>query len=237
MNPLSRPVLTGTIAICVVILCCLGTWQVKRLAWKTGLIAAVEERVDSAPISLAELMALPPQDREYQPVRIRLDGVGTRLAHVAGSYDGVPGFYVFSLVQLPDGGELPVNHGFVPQDERSEAYGLQGITELTGLYRQSEPLHGIAKWVAAPADNETGTFYARDPEGLLAWLFGDTPPEEGAFYLSRTDNAGPDARPRGGTTRITFANNHLGYAITWYGLALALIGVYVVLMRNTGAKT
>ena len=29
-----------------------------------------------------------------------------------------------------------------------------------------------------------------------------------------------------------FANNHLGYAITWFGLALALAGVYIALLRR-----
>ena len=33
-----------------------------------------------------------------------------------------------------------------------------------------------------------------------------------------------------------FANNHLGYAITWFGLALALVGVYVALLRRTSLK-
>ena len=32
--------------------------------------------------------------------------------------------------------------------------------------------------------------------------------------------------PRPGSTRINIPNRHLGYVITWYGLALALLGVY-----------
>ena len=38
----------------------------------------------------------------------------------------------------------------------------------------------------------------------------------------------PGALPQGGETRLSFPNNHLGYAITWYGLACALVGVFAV---------
>ena len=36
----------------------------------------------------------------------------------------------------------------------------------------------------------------------------------------------PGGLPRGGVTRLDLPNRHLEYALTWYGLALTLIGVY-----------
>ncbi|MET0529796.1 MAG: SURF1 family cytochrome oxidase biogenesis protein, partial [Microvirga sp.] len=30
----------------------------------------------------------------------------------------------------------------------------------------------------------------------------------------------------GGQTQLTLPNNHLQYALTWYGLALTLVGVF-----------
>ena len=36
--------------------------------------------------------------------------------------------------------------------------------------------------------------------------------------------------PAGGATVIDIPNNHLSYAITWYGLALTLVGVYLALV-------
>ena len=43
------------------------------------------------------------------------------------------------------------------------------------------------------------------------------------------EDAGDDANalPEGGETVISFPNNHLSYAITWFGMALALAGVFV----------
>ena len=39
---------------------------------------------------------------------------------------------------------------------------------------------------------------------------------------------GPGVLPQGGESRLVFPNNHLGYALTWFGLALALLGVFTV---------
>ncbi|MDO8534518.1 MAG: SURF1 family cytochrome oxidase biogenesis protein, partial [Xanthobacteraceae bacterium] len=38
----------------------------------------------------------------------------------------------------------------------------------------------------------------------------------------------PGGLPQVGETLLVFPNNHLGYALTWYGLAAALAGVFSV---------
>ncbi|MEM9234223.1 MAG: SURF1 family protein [Pseudomonadota bacterium] len=231
MNPLKRPVLSVAVALAVGVLLVLGTWQVQRLQWKLDLIKTVEARMESAPMSLSDVMALPYEEREWRPVAFMAEKAGERVAHVAGTYEGQPGFYVFTLVQIPSGGELPVNHGFVGRDARASDYDLGLPARIEGLYRPSRPLKGLAAAIAAPADPEKGTFYTRNPDELLAWLFqSDAPPEP--FYIARTDNAEVGNIPLGGTTRIEFSNNHLGYALTWYGLALGLILIYGLMMRS-----
>ena len=47
------------------------------------------------------------------------------------------------------------------------------------------------------------------------WIDADARPEP------------PGGFPKGGVTRVDLPNRHLEYAITWYGLALTLIGVYL----------
>jgi surfeit locus 1 family protein len=49
---------------------------------------------------------------------------------------------------------------------------------------------------------------------------------ENRFYLEAVDN-GPNGYPLGNQTRIYLRNNHLQYAITWFLIALSLIGVFI----------
>lgn len=232
MNSLNRPVLSIAVALAVAVLLFLGTWQVQRLQWKLDLIDTVEARINSAPMSLSEIMALPYEDREWRPVAFTAEAAGDQVAHVVGTHEGEAGYYVFTLVQLPSGGELPVNQGFVANEARASVYDLALPTRIEGLYRPSRPLKGLAAAIAAPADLEKGTFYTRDPDILLSWLFqSEASPEP--FYIARTDNSETGDVPLGGTARVDFSNNHLGYALTWYGLALGLIFIYGLMMRKT----
>jgi surfeit locus 1 family protein len=48
----------------------------------------------------------------------------------------------------------------------------------------------------------------------------------------------PGGLPQGGETVVDFPNNHLGYAITWFGLAACAAGVFVAFaisrLKNPG---
>ncbi|MEQ8934762.1 MAG: SURF1 family cytochrome oxidase biogenesis protein, partial [Amphiplicatus sp.] len=73
-----------------------------------------------------------------------------------------------------------------------------------------------------PADN---LWFTRDPVRFAAHHGIETAP----WYIdSSGEEAGAAPWPKGGTTRIDFPNNHLDYALTWFGLAAALVGVYIV---------
>ena len=53
------------------------------------------------------------------------------------------------------------------------------------------------------------------------------------FFIDADDAPNPGGLPVGGVTRISFPNDHLQYAITWYGLATVL-AVIVGLMAYRG---
>ena len=48
----------------------------------------------------------------------------------------------------------------------------------------------------------------------------------GAF-IAADATPNPGGLPEGGHTRLTFRNDHLSYALTWYAFAVVLIGVYL----------
>ena len=211
----------------VALLVGLGVWQLKRLAWKEGLIAAAESRAHTAPAPLPPPLAWPslkPADYEYRRVAARgvydyshQEFVFGVIEEPHGRYGGV-GHFVMTPLRLASGEAIVVNRGFVPEAMRAEAdKGPRGEVDVVGLMRASEPRNPFT-----PADDPAHRlFYTRDVEALAqAMQLGAHAP----FALDA--EAGLDPLPEGGETRLSFVNNHLSYAFTWFGLAAALLGVF-----------
>lgn len=213
------------------VLVALGDWQLHRLAWKESLIAAVESRVHAAPVDLpaeADWQALKPDDYEYRHVRIagvydtsQQALVFRALGEPRGRYGG-PGYLVISPLRLANGATVLVNRGFVPEDQVDKAAsGASGQAEtvVTGLMRASE----ARNWFT-PADNPASRhWFTRDVEAIgramgLARL--------APFSIDADAGADPNALPEGGETIVAFPNNHFSYAMTWFGIALALVCVF-----------
>lgn len=236
MNPLSRPVLAACVVFGLIVLVSLGTWQVQRLEWKEGLIATVTERVRRDPVPFSEALSLPADEAAYLPVSLEAQAMDAPLVHVQALDEGKPGWMVFGVV-APATSVAPVivNHGFVSIDDRAKTYEGLRVGPMTGLLRAGTVSTWLQRAFAPPPNLEEGTFYLRDPETLAAFFVANG--VEGVrsdLVIDRTDNQGPLSAetPKGGRTRIAFSNKHFGYALTWYGLALTLIGVYVALLRQ-----
>ncbi|MEM6748053.1 MAG: SURF1 family cytochrome oxidase biogenesis protein [Pseudomonadota bacterium] len=236
MNFVLRPVLLVFATLGTLVLLSLGTWQVQRLAWKTDLIAMVEARAGQAPVPLADILAgdHAAENTEYLPVAVSGGFPSEKVAHVFGTLEGQAGYYAFQVMRLDDGsGRLVlINRGFVPQDEKAETYPLPNARVLTGLVRHYGPARGLAAAVAPPARPADGIFFDRDPAKLAAYL---TPGDESSYLPFAVDSTLPTELPRGDTTRLDFRNAHLGYAITWFGLAIGLVTVTAFLSRKASA--
>jgi surfeit locus 1 family protein len=210
----------------------LGAWQLERLGWKEALIAEVSARVVAPPVDAppeADWAKLAPGDYEYRHVSL----AGTyEFAHQAlvfraldeprGRFGG-PGYLVLTPLRLADGAYVIVNRGFIPQDEKARFAGQSGQgpanVAVTGLMRASEP----RTWFTPSDDPARGDWFTRDP-GAIA---GALKLKRAAPFTVDADAAGnPGDLPEGGETILAFPNNHLGYALTWFGMALALAGVF-----------
>jgi surfeit locus 1 family protein len=223
-----------TIFTCVatVILVSLGAWQLQRLSWKEGLIANIEARANAAPQPLppiAEWPELRPGDYEYRHVAASGTFEHGEEALVfrpsGGSAGKEPGYHVLTPLRLTSGGFVVVNRGFVPLGHKEQSTRLagqiQGEIEVTGLMRQTE-----ARNFFTPADDPaSGHYFTRDP-GLIAKHFGLAP--AAPFSIDADDTPVPGGWPKGGATERNLSNNHFSYALTWFGLAAGLIGVFAV---------
>jgi len=228
-----RVLLTGALcALGVAILVGLGIWQLQRLAWKENLIAMVTARVDepAGPLPAeADWPSLTFAADEYRKValtgRFRHDlevQVFTSLNDPRFSLSG-PGYWVLTPLELADGATVIVNRGFVPDRNKDPATRpagqVDGEVTVTGLIRMPER-GGL---FTPAADPERGAWYLRDP-AAIADAFGVE--RVAPFFIDADSTPNPGGIPLGGTTRIAFRNDHLGYAITWFGLAAALAGVF-----------
>lgn len=230
-----RGLLWATLAtlVALAVLISLGTWQVHRLAWKEALIAAAESRSVADPVAApgpAEWQTLREDDWIYR--RVSATGhyalgevhVFMALSDPNGPLGG-PGYLIFAPFVTDAGWTLLVDRGFVPLDRKDPASRPgppEGQVTIEGLMR-----HG-----------EQPAFFTPDPNlQKNEWIVRDLPVMAGALGLDAADTAPyyvslvasqtpPDGLPQAGETPLTFANSHLQYAVTWYGLAVVLVGVY-----------
>ena len=226
---LSNLLLAAAIACGVVFLSGLGVWQVKRLAWKEAMVARVENNLKAEALDLAEIEQLHTEgeDIEYRPVR--LSGVfdHSREQHFFATHKGAAGYYVYAPLQLESGRHIFVNRGFVPLERKSADSRMDGqiggTVTLTGLARTA-PLDKPNSFVP-DNDLEKNVYHWKSLEQMKARAFAHGAVDVLPFFVDvDAKSAGTDL-PVGGVTLIRFPNNHLQYAITWFGLAATLLVV------------
>jgi surfeit locus 1 family protein len=217
--------------VALAILLGLGTWQLQRRAWKADLIAQIEARSHGDPGAILPEAAWPEwrADRdEFRRVRVTGTFLHEQEALVHGLAPGtrgapVQGFYLFTPLRLESGALVTVNRGFVPTDRRDPAARPQsqpsGPVTVTGLVRAPEET-GWFRPDDVPAENR---WFVKDHRAIAAAKRLD---RVAPFYVEADDTPHPGEWPRGGQTRFDLPNNHLQYALTWYGIAATLVGVF-----------
>lgn len=224
----------------IVLFAGLGSWQVQRLQWKLALIERVESRVHSAPAAPpppARWGQLSAASDEYR--RVKLSGVFLYqfTTPVQAVSELGSGYWLLTPMCTSDGFIVLVNRGFVPMADglldrypgkRADA-GAPVCTpsmaprhDVVGLLRMSEPHGGFLR----ENDPQHNRWYSRDVAAIAQarGLYNVAP-----YFVDAAQDQDPaDApdHPTGGLTVITFHNNHLVYAFTWYALALMVIGAW-----------
>lgn len=233
-----RMLLTGVaVTLAMAILLSLGTWQVKRLHWKEALIADIEERRNAAPLDLAGLEAILAKggDVDYRAAEAEGRYLNDKERHFLATFRGQAGFYVYTPLALADGRYLFVNRGFVPYDRKEPSSRPQSLVEgeqvVKGLARAR--LNAKPSMMVPENDEAKNVFYWKELDRMAASVA--LPADKVVpFFLDADATPVPGGLPEGGVTEIDLPNSHLQYAITWYGLALALAGVvaYAIVRRK-----
>jgi surfeit locus 1 family protein len=220
--------LTACVLAALAVLIALGVWQLERLKWKEGLIAQIEARAAAAPVTLEDAEALAHAGRDPSYLRVRVEGRfhHGRELYLYASAEGQQGWHVITPLETAEGKMVLVDRGFVPdalRDPSSRALGqVEQIVEVTGLVRMPE------KQGMFTPDNEAraNRWFWRDLSGMSASMFPSGAVEVAPFFVEAERSEVPGGWPEGGQTRLVIVNNHLQYALTWFALAVCLVGVY-----------
>ncbi|MDP3803779.1 SURF1 family protein [Brevundimonas sp.] len=222
--------LTVVCALAFALLCGLGVWQVQRMQWKNGLIDQAGAAAALPPAPLADVLAL--HEPAFRKVLVDCPGLATApWVELQTIHEGQSGVRLVSACRPTDfPAEFLIDRGFV----------ADGVSARPPVAASTEPFRVIAELreapppgpMALPADH--GRFFARDNVGM-AQALGVADPDPNTLFALTSSNPEwralqPSAPP------AAFSNNHLGYALTWFGLALALAGFYIVLLRRKPLK-
>ena len=228
-----RPLLGVTIATAILfaMLVGLGVWQLQRLQWKLGLIDQVNRNLTAPPISLDAALAMG-KGAEYRRVTLAGRFTNGQEAYVYGiGVEGAPVYHVVVPFTVDDGRTLLVDRGIVPRDLRNPALRPDGIdnheTKVTGVWR----LGDVPGTFTPAPDLKQRVWYVRDVASI-ARADGVTLAAPALLEADATPN--PGGWPKGGQTVVTFRNEHLQYAITWFLMAAGLLGVYLAYHASRG---
>lgn len=200
----------------------LGVWQVERMAWKRDLKARIAERVHAAPVAppgparWAEIA-----DDEY--LRIRLSGRFRHdrevFAQAVTAQGG--GFWLLTPLETDQGFTVLINRGFVAPEQRDPCTRSASQPErpatVTGLLRLTEPKGGFLR----DNDPAAGRWFSRDVAAIAEALKLDV---AAPYFIDADATPNPGGVPQGGLTVLSFPDNHLAYAVTWFALAAMVAG-------------
>ncbi|WP_246659346.1 SURF1 family protein [Rhizobium sp. FY34] len=233
---LIKRIATGIVLLlALAILFSLGTWQVKRLHWKEGLLAQIEARRSAEPVDLSviEQAQKTGKDQEYARVRVTGSFDHAHERHFFATHQGASGFYIYTPMMLAaDGRVLFVNRGFVPyemkQQQTRPAGQVTGDVTITGYLRNR--LAEKPSSLVPDNDLAKNIFYWKDWSAMVETVGLDASSVL-PFFVDADDRVkNPGGFPLGGVTQFDLPNNHLQYALTWYGLAAALVAVSGIML-------
>lgn len=224
MRPPDRPIRIWPILLATLvgtaILVNLGMWQLQRLQWKEGLLAKLAANAAAPPVSLAEAAARP--DPEYMRVSFTGQYRHDAWMKMISTFQGSQGWTIITPVVTADGYTVIVDRGRVPGQMLEHFSRPEGDVVIEGVIRtyrrgqgmfdpENDPKANLWYWWDLPAMLAAGGL----PEGLKPFP-----------YVVQLLPSGTTAYfPRPEEPKANLTNNHLGYAITWFGLALTLLGV------------
>jgi surfeit locus 1 family protein len=203
-----------------ILLTSLGVWQLQRLEWKNNILLATDQAQ-----ALPALGSLPAETEGLLYRKAVLTGkfLHEHTIHLIGRQQGMDvGYYMVTPFSLDDDGRiLLVNRGFSPIGKESKP---DGLVTVEGIIR---PLR--EKRYFAPENVPEKNIWTYENLDMIERMVGIRPLP---LVLEVTGAVEKDVFPVPSDGTVIFRNDHLGYAVTWFGLALASVVMFGAYYRK-----
>lgn len=211
MRKIIFPILIGVLGCAVLI--SLGVWQMQRLTWKTAILAEIDAKVTAAPVIIPAIVD--PENDQFRPVKT--SGLLTQTPlYVLVTIEGLgPGYRYVDALTISDGRKVMVDLGWVPLSQLGNPFeSFQNIDVIGNLHWPDD----LDDWTPEP--DPKGIWFTRDVPSIATGLnaepilivardvtFLDDAPLLVPFETLPLDSG-------------VIKNDHLGYAITWFMMAI-----------------
>jgi surfeit locus 1 family protein len=232
-----RPLFWPTVMMVPIVVFALGlsVWQIDRREWKRDILDRIAANQAAPPLPFDELVKGDPLRREYGRVRVAGSFLHDKEFYLAArSRKDEVGLQVVTPLRTDGGAIVLFDRGWIPSQKRDPARRAEGQVagpvELTGIVRRTQ-----LKRQFAPDNDPARNFWFHVDVPLMRKMAGGAAdPVLDTFFLEADATANPGGLPLGGQTRLDIPNDHLQYAITWFLIALAGIGVYLAYHWENG---
>ncbi len=227
-----QPKLNTTILalIGLVILCYLGQWQLERLAWKTELLnkIAAQTAKPTAPLP-NKVTNTSTSDWEYRDVTVAGEFLHEKEFYMQPrSLNNTLGGHIVTPFRRASGDIVLINRGWVAKGKTEDIARPMGIIQISAHVKKM-PKKSFFMPENSPMKNE---WYWTEKAKIEKHLDKKIMP----LILYQNANEDKNYRPQAGQIRLDYPNNHLGYALFWFSLGLALIAMYVISHISTIKK-
>jgi surfeit locus 1 family protein len=206
----------------------LGVWQLQRLTWKEGILARIAA-AEAGPASPLDPSGPPPSSYakvratgHFAPGVVALYGADVRDT----KFGPVLGADEIAALIRPGGPPLLVDRGWVSTTGNATPPAPSpGEVSVEGYIRPPD-----RRGFFSPSDNlATRRFFTLDSLKIGAAL---GVPSAAPYVLVALGPPGEDGAPIPATHLPRPPNDHLSYAVTWFGLAAALLVMFVIWFRK-----
>ncbi len=197
----------------------LGFWQLRRLEWKTAMLAEISAQAQG-PAQELPASGTDTRGLKYQPVEIDGASTGQEILVLTGQKGLGAGFEVISAFETGAGRRILLDRGFVAEAKRDAPRPATALIVQGNLHWPEE-----ADSYTPPPDAATGLWYARDVAAMAESL--GTEPVLVVAARVAGDAQGITPRPLGVEG---IPNDHFGYALTWFSLGFVWLGMTAFLI-------